>query len=223
MANRVLALLGTLFTLAERWEWRPQGSNPARAVEWFRATRARRFLSDPELARLGDRSPGLEAEDMVQPTAAAALRLLLLTGARRDEVLRLRWCEVDLERGCLRLEDSKTGAKVIPLSQQARALLTSLPRDSKWVFPSPHVDDASVQDLRKPWRRALEHAGLCASGCMTSAYARERGFGGGHLVASDRRNSRPPQHLHDGEVCPSRCGSCTRGRGPGGRQAQCGA
>jgi len=160
MANRVLALLGTLFTLAERWEWRPQGSNPARAVEWFRETRRERFLSDTELARLGDALSTLEAEDVVRPTAAAALRLLLLTGARRDEVLRLRWREVDLERGCFRLEDSKTGAKVIPLSQQARALIASLPRDGEWVFPSPHVDDASLHDLRKPWRRVLERAGL---------------------------------------------------------------
>jgi integrase len=160
MANRVLALLGTLFTLAERWEWRSQGSNPARAVEWFRETRRERFLADTELARLGDALAALEAEDIVRPTAAAALRLLLLTGARRGEVLRLRWREVDLERGYLRLEDSKTGAKVIPLSQQARALIGSLARDGEWVFPSPHVDGASLRDLRKPWRRVLERAGL---------------------------------------------------------------
>ncbi|HEY6320169.1 MAG TPA: tyrosine-type recombinase/integrase [Thermoanaerobaculia bacterium] len=57
-----------------------------------------------------------------------ALRLLLLTGARRSEVLTLRWSEVDFDRSCLRLADSKTGAKVIPLAAPALEVLTGTPR-----------------------------------------------------------------------------------------------
>ena len=69
-------------------------------------------------------------------SASAAIKLLLLTGARRGEILALRWDEVDTERGCLRLQNSKTGAKVIRLAVAALSLLTALPRSSPWVFPA---------------------------------------------------------------------------------------
>ena len=71
-----------------------------------------KFLSAAELTRLG--AALRAAEGRIGSGRVAALRLLILTGARRGEVLNLRWEEVDLEAGLLRLTDSKTGAKVIP-------------------------------------------------------------------------------------------------------------
>ena len=67
---------------------------------------------------------------------APAIKLLLLTGARRGEILALQWDEVDLDRGCLRLKDSKTGAKVVRLAAAAQSLLAALPRSSRWVLPA---------------------------------------------------------------------------------------
>src|SRR5271166_475636 len=160
MANRVVAILSAIFTKAERWGMRPKGTNPASNTEWYPETRRERFLSSVELARVGDALAALEAEDVVKPTASAALRLLLLTGCRRNEVLHLKWSEVDLERGCLFLKDTKTGAKTLALSGQARELLASLPRMGPWVFPSPHSDEAPMHDLRKPWAHVLRRAGL---------------------------------------------------------------
>src|SRR6202030_2882046 len=65
---------------------------------------------------------------LIHPSALAAIRLLLLTGARKSEILTLKWEQVDLERYALRLPDSKTGAKVIALGGPAAALLARLDR-----------------------------------------------------------------------------------------------
>jgi integrase len=94
-------------------------------------------------------------------SAVTALRLLLLTGARRSEVLELRWSEVDLERACLRLADSKTGAKVIPLAAPALAVLASAPR----FHGNPYVCWGSrpgkhLVGLQKIWERLRSRAGL---------------------------------------------------------------
>ena len=71
------------------------------------------------------------------PEAIAAIRLLILTGCRRGEILGLRWEEVDLEARELRLQDTKTGPRVVPLSPAAVRLLAGLPRSGgcEWVIP----------------------------------------------------------------------------------------
>jgi integrase len=93
--------------------------------------------------------------------AIAAFRLLILTGARLSEIRLLKWSEVDFERACLRLSDSKTGQKVIYLSAPALELLAELPR----MAGNPHVipgrrPGAPVVNLEKPWRRIRDRAGL---------------------------------------------------------------
>lgn len=167
IANRVLAVLGKAFTLAERWGLRPEGSsNPARGVDRYRERARERFLSTAELARLGDvlRRADTAAgalELKVSPFGVAALRLLLLTGCRRDEVLGLRWRDVDFERGLLLFPDSKTGAKTVPLSAPAAELLADLPRleGSPWVLPGRDPAKRFV-GLRNQWLRVREAAGL---------------------------------------------------------------
>ena len=65
----------------------------------------------------------------VSPYSVAALRLLILTGCRKREILRLRWEHVDLDAGELKLPDTKTGGRAVLLAPSAVRLLASLPRD----------------------------------------------------------------------------------------------
>jgi integrase len=106
-ANCILALLSTMMNFAERRGERPDGSNPCRHVERFPERQRERFLSNEEMARLGEAL----AADRGSRYALAAIRLLMFTGARLREVLGLRWDWIDCERGVARLPDSKTGAK----------------------------------------------------------------------------------------------------------------
>jgi integrase len=110
--------------------------NPTKGVEPFRGRKTERFLTDTEVEIIGEALVEMEGEGSLPWAASAAIKLLLLTGARRGEILALRWDEVDTERGFLRLRDSKTGAKVIRLAVSALTLLTALPRSSPWVFPA---------------------------------------------------------------------------------------
>jgi integrase len=125
-ANRVLALISVMFNLAESWGLRPQASNPCRHLKRYSERKRERFLSAEEIQRLG--AALVESQGVEHPSALAAIRLLLLTGARKSEILTLKWEEVDLERYALRLPDSKTGAKVIALGGPAAALLARLDR-----------------------------------------------------------------------------------------------
>ncbi|MBZ0252626.1 MAG: site-specific integrase, partial [Candidatus Methylomirabilis sp.] len=162
MANRVLALLSTMFNLAEKWELRPAGTNPTRHVERWKEKARERFLSQEELARLGDALADSAREGRECPQAVLALRLLALTGARRGEILGLRWEHVDFERRMLRLPDSKTGAKVIPLNAPALQILTEARETagSEWVIPGDGDAGKPFVGLPKAWRRVAKRAGL---------------------------------------------------------------
>src|SRR5262249_54519226 len=96
---------------------------------------------------------------VIGPHAAAALRLLILTGARLREILNLRWEWVDLERGLLLLPDSKTGRKTIVLNAPAVAVLTGLPRIGAYVIASENPERPRA-DLNRPWSAIKERAGL---------------------------------------------------------------
>ena len=123
VANRCVALLSKMFNLAERWKMRPPGSNPCRGLEKFKERKVERFLSAEELSRLGDALRGYE----LSPYAVAAIKLLVFTGARLGEVLALRWDRIDFERGEMRLDDSKTGAKTLHLPPRPWRFFRSCP------------------------------------------------------------------------------------------------
>ena len=160
MANRVLALLHTLFELADRWEMRPDGQNPCRHVKRYREQKRERFLSDEEIQKLGKALAEVERGDRRRRSAVAAIRLLALTGARKNEILRLRWEHVDVKRRVAQLPDSKTGKRTLRLEDAALEVLGGLPRSSPWVFPSPRKPDAPMEDVRKTLGSVLEKAGL---------------------------------------------------------------
>jgi integrase len=125
----------------------------------LKAKQRERFLSDAEVARLADALWALEAERRLSTTAATAIRLLLLTGCRKSEVLSLQWEWVDLDNGRLRLADSKTGAKVVPLAAPAAKLLAELPRRSAWVLPAA-AGSGHYTGLQKDWKRIRERSRL---------------------------------------------------------------
>ena len=161
-ANRVLALLSRLFSLAETWDWRPQGSNPCKNIERFAEKPRARFLNSKELTQVADAMQHLVEEGGLHPSAANAVELLLLTGARLNEVLKAEWSWVDYESSVMNVPDSKTGAKTIYLSDAAVALLANQREESGnsvYIFPSSRGDGPLV-NLRKSWCRICERAGL---------------------------------------------------------------
>jgi len=160
-ANRTLALLSKFFNWCERYGYRPDSSNPCRHIEKYKEQRRERFLSPVELARLGEALAEAETNKTTSPYVVAALRLLVLTGARLSEILTLKWSYVEFDNILLRLPDSKTGAKVIYLNAPALQILTDLPR----LEGNPFVicgkrEGARLINLQKPWRRIREAAGL---------------------------------------------------------------
>lgn len=159
-ANRVLFLLSTMLNLAEEWGLRPAGLNPCRRVERYAERKRQRFLSDDELARLGAALAEAERDNLEDPLAVAAVRLLVFTGCRRSEVLSLRWEHVDFERACLNLPSTKTGPATLILGPPALEVLRALPRSSEWVFPGRGT--GPLYDLKGPWRRLRTRAGLAS-------------------------------------------------------------
>lgn len=187
-ANRTLAVLSAMLTWATKSGLRdPALPNPCIMVEWYPEQARERFLSATELRRLGDalikaettglppapnrrRKPKSARTAKHRPKSAgvpipadpfqvAAIRLLMLTGARRNEILNLRWDEVDLERGILTLGDSKTGRSVRPIGAPAVQLLDSLPRLGEHVLPG-RSGEQPIEGLRRLWDAVRYEAGL---------------------------------------------------------------
>ena len=166
-ANQVVAILNRIFRLAEVWGLRRAGDHPCRAIRKYREHHRERFLSEEEFRRLGRVLDEVEAETgagrgrRLGASAAAALRLLVLTGCRRNEILTLRWEEVDLEAAELRLRDSKTGPRVVPLPAAAVSVLAALPRvpGNPWVIPGLKPG-GHLSNLNDHWLRIRARAGL---------------------------------------------------------------
>jgi integrase len=156
-ANRIIAICSKMFS----WSGRRGEANPCVGIERFAEEKRKRYLSASELKRLGGALREAEARNLISPFSLAAIRLLLFTGARLSEILTLRWTEVDQERACLQLRDSKTGAKTIHLSRAALEVLENLPRTSGNPFVICGQRDGShLVNLQKAWRVVRELAGL---------------------------------------------------------------
>jgi integrase len=177
-ANRTLAVLSKMFSLAIRWGWRVD--NPCKGIERNQENKRLRYLSGPELSRLSTVLVELRDQD-----AANAVRLLLLTGARRGELLAARWADIDLEARVWTKPGSTTKQKTlhrVPLSEAACRLLAEMKEQaggSEWLFPArsgghrhhvnaawitlrkaANVPDVRLHDLRHTYASVLASSGL---------------------------------------------------------------
>lgn len=179
IANRMLITLSSMFGWGIKQ--RRLTSNPVQPVERFPESFQERFLSEDEIAAIGGAliegetigipwnidesrptSKHVQKKDrrtIIDPHAAAAIRLLLLTGCRKGELFGLRWDEVDLVRGLLFLPDSKTGKKTVVLSSHALMVLADMPVVGEFVFPGRDPSKLR-QDVRGPWITVLRRAGI---------------------------------------------------------------
>lgn len=154
-AARVVELLGGIYSWAEKREL-VAGPNPAHGIETARGAAKDRVLSGDELRSLGK---ALDENEAKLPMPVAAVRLIAMTGLRRDEACALRWGEIDFAGSCLRLEATKTGRSTRPISKAARDLLQSLPRLSdEWVFPNRN--DTGRAELKASIAVLFDAAGL---------------------------------------------------------------
>ena len=160
-ANRALMVLSKMFSLAEAWGLAPPGGNPCRFVLKYKEGKRERFLAPEEYRRVGRELPVLAAEGPGPARAAAALRLLMLTGCRLGEILTLRWDDVDRKSGELRLRDAKTGARMVALTPDAMAALAEIVRvpGSPWVFAG-RTPDRHLSQLTTYWCGVRQRAGV---------------------------------------------------------------
>ena len=155
-ADRSAPILSVIMRQAELYGYRPEDSNPCTGIRRYRRKGRERFLSMQELHRL---ARVLDGHETRHPREAAFVRLLLLTGCRKSEILTLQWS--DYREGRLFLRDGKTGPRTVWLSSPARAVLDGLPRKGRWVFPSPQRRaPASSSVFETFWRRVREEVGI---------------------------------------------------------------
>lgn len=157
-ANRCVSVLSKMMNLAEMWELRPRNSNPCKWIERYPEVRRERFLSSVEIARL---NRALDQHEPASPFMVAAVRLLLLTGARSSEIKTLKWSYIDLEHRRINLPDTKTGKRSIPITDPVHRVLAAIPRmpGSPWVIAG-RTPDTHVQDFQKFWQRVRKAAKL---------------------------------------------------------------
>lgn len=155
-ANRCLALLKHAMNQAELWGWRDEMSNPVRKVPFYKETARQRLPSIEEARRLFE---ALDRARTENPWFAGMIALLCLVGARRSEIQtsRREWWQGDQ----LVLPDSKTGAKIIPVSTHAQAVVASIPK----VQGNPYLivgrrRGAHLVNAKDMWTDLLKDAGI---------------------------------------------------------------
>ena len=150
--NRTLALISRLFTVFERWEYRPQHTNPARLVERTLEEPRERVLAPSEIEAIGK---ALAAHD--HPFTVAAIRFLMLTGWRNGEALAMEWADVNFETGEIVLASTKTGRAVRTVDAMALGAIADLPRINRVPGVFAGLTYAS---LRRHWQIVCEAAGV---------------------------------------------------------------
>lgn len=157
-AERIRITLNRSFELASRWGIPGAEVNPVKNVERRKFDNARsRYLKPEEAARL--HKAAAESEN---PQLASIVALLLLTGARKMELLRARWADVDLDARLWLLPETKNGShRYVPLSEQAVEVISRLPRweGCEWLIPNP-ATRKPYNTIKRAWRTATQAAGL---------------------------------------------------------------
>ena len=203
--------------MAEFWEMRPPGRNPCRSVRRYKVEpHKERFLTPRELAQLGRTLDIAPEKRLASRHAAAAVRLLVLTGCRRNEIMGTAWDDLDFEAGEMQLADSKVGPRIVPMPPAAAEVLAELPRVSgnRWVFPG-RKKGTHQTNINDSWNRIREHAGPNAFAFTTCVTASPAGRSRSARVADDRRAARPPARQHHRALRPFRPGVGAGLDGPG--------
>lgn len=159
--NRILAVLKSILTLARLHGLIPQDSSPCMGVVSFKVGNIReRYLTKAETRRL------VQALESSPRPEATAILLLLLTGARKNEILKARWENIHLEQRLLTVPLSKSGKpRHIALSKEAIAVIRSIPRKPgcPWLFPSKlggHTSDKPLADIYVFWNELRRRLGI---------------------------------------------------------------
>lgn len=158
-ANRALALLSKMFSLAIVWGWR--ADNPVKGIERYQEEKRDRWLDQKELDRFWE-----VLENYPHHPMALALKILVLTGARKGEVLQSTWDQFDLEKGIWTKPSHLTKQKKkehLPLSEQTLNVLDDLQKlnrsNSKYLFPD-RTGSKSIPDVRSFWEKIIKEAKL---------------------------------------------------------------
>ena len=160
-ANQAVRTLSLMYRLACDWGMVPEGMNPCRSIDKYPGRRRERFLTAAEFGRLGCVLDEAETRGGATAPAVAAIRLLMLTGCRKSEILTLRWEDVALGESELKLPDTKTGARAVSLSPPAVKLLAGPPRlpGNPWVIPGKKPG-THLRKLDDAWKAVRSRAGL---------------------------------------------------------------
>jgi integrase len=152
-ANRLLALLSKMFSVAQGWGWK--GDNPAKGIKKFKEESRERFLEGDEMPRFFKalaEEPNTIARDFFLTS--------LLTGARKTNVLMMRWAEIDLDKARWRIPETKSGeSHTLPLPQAIVEVLKAreASTESEYVFPGRGKTGHMVEP-KSAWRRILDRA-----------------------------------------------------------------
>ena len=159
--TKCLRLLTTAFNQAELWEYIPLNTNPCKGVPKHPDNKMENYLTDEQLGQvekilLKRATMGTESSYTIN-----ALRLIIYTGCRKGEILSLQWEEVDLVHSCLRLKDSKTGKRVIPLNDIAKGIVLSIEKkeDNPYVFCG-EKSGTHLVNIQTAWQGIRMEAGI---------------------------------------------------------------
>lgn len=166
LSNRAIGLIRKIYNHAQQAGDLADGVNPAKGIPQFKEKWRERLFSEDEMTRIGQAIATLKVEKPSEIYAYSVIQFLFLTGCRKSEALRMKWDDIDMERGILEFTETKTDPRKQIVSEQLAGLLQSLPSHefSNWVFPGPDARNHLV-NVAKSWatvlRRAeIEHARL---------------------------------------------------------------
>ena len=160
-ANLTVGVLAKMFRLSEAWGMTPPRPNPCRSVRRYREVRRERFLTAEEYRALGRVLAEAEADGRSLPSGIAAIRLLVLTGCRKNEIVTLRWDDIDRTAGEIRIRDGKTGTRRVPLTPAVEGVLAGISRieGNPWVIAGQKPGE-HLKNLDQVWLRLRPRAGL---------------------------------------------------------------
>lgn len=162
-ANQTLAVLSKMFSLAEAWGLRSEGTSPCRLIRKFPEKIRCRYFSDDEMKRLGSTLRQLDESGEILPSISNAIRILAMTGCRLGEVLNLKWEDVDFENKTLLLVDAKGGTRIHPIGNLVIDLFSGIggQRQGPWIFYGRDAKKPlSTSSIESAWRRIREKAKL---------------------------------------------------------------